>query len=304
MAFQRMAFTGELGPRSAAALRRAVAFAAEEGASLEIVDAVEQLPAWRRTLAPDAMARAQALMVEERERKWRRLAARVGNVPVSVSVGRHFEEVTRTLQRRRCDLLVIHVSGELDNQAMRLMRVCPTPTLLLRPSGAKATGILAAVDPDPADQRRDSLNDAILSRASELARTRKLALHVVHAWDLPEESVLRQSTFIGLPVSEVDAMVRDIAVQRRRHVDALVARHPARGLVRKVWVERGRPELVVQRAVKSHRIGLVVMGTVARSGLSGLVLGNTAETVVRTVKCSVLALKPPGFTSPVRPSRR
>lgn len=243
-------------------------------------------------------------MVEERARKWRRLAARVGNVPVSVSVGRHFEEVTRTLQRRRCDLLVIHVSGELDNQAMRLMRVCPTPTLLLRPSRARATGILAAVDPDPADQRRDSLNDSILSRASELARTRKLPLHVVHAWDLPEESVLRQSAFIGLPVREVDAMVLDIAVQRRRHVDALLARHPARGLARKVWVERGRPELVVQRAVKSHQIGLIVMGTVARSGLSGLVLGNTAETVVRTVKCSVLALKPSGFTSPVRPSRR
>lgn len=42
------------------------------------------------------------------------------------------------------------------------------------------------------------------------------------------------------------------------------------------------------------------MGRVARTGLSGLFMGNTAETVLRSVDCSVLALKPDGFVSPVR----
>lgn len=41
------------------------------------------------------------------------------------------------------------------------------------------------------------------------------------------------------------------------------------------------------------------MGTVARSGLAGFVMGNTAERVLQRLRGSVLAIKPPGFVSPV-----
>ncbi len=44
---------------------------------------------------------------------------------------------------------------------------------------------------------------------------------------------------------------------------------------------------------------LVVMGTVARTGISGLIIGNTAETILNQLTCSVLAIKPPGFNTPV-----
>lgn len=42
------------------------------------------------------------------------------------------------------------------------------------------------------------------------------------------------------------------------------------------------------------------MGTVGRTGLNGLIMGNTAETLLRSLRCSVLAVKPEGFVSPVR----
>ena len=51
--------------------------------------------------------------------------------------------------------------------------------------------------------------------------------------------------------------------------------------------------------VRRERINLLVMGTVARTGIPGLVIGNTAETVLRDARCSVLAVKPPGFETPV-----
>jgi nucleotide-binding universal stress UspA family protein len=41
------------------------------------------------------------------------------------------------------------------------------------------------------------------------------------------------------------------------------------------------------------------MGTVARTGIAGLVMGNTAERVLRRLHGSVLAVKPPGVVSPV-----
>lgn len=44
---------------------------------------------------------------------------------------------------------------------------------------------------------------------------------------------------------------------------------------------------------------LVVMGTVARTGLAGFIMGNTAETILNRIGCAVLAIKPPGFATPV-----
>ena len=40
--------------------------------------------------------------------------------------------------------------------------------------------------------------------------------------------------------------------------------------------------------------------TVARSGAGGMIIGNTAERVLNRMNCSVLALKPDGFVSPVK----
>jgi universal stress protein E len=41
------------------------------------------------------------------------------------------------------------------------------------------------------------------------------------------------------------------------------------------------------------------METVGRTGIPGLLMGNTAETILQQVNCSVLAIKPPGFVTPV-----
>ena len=49
-----------------------------------------------------------------------------------------------------------------------------------------------------------------------------------------------------------------------------------------------------------ERIDLIIIGTVCRRGLAGLIIGNTAEDVLQHVNCSVLALKPEGFVSPIK----
>jgi len=41
------------------------------------------------------------------------------------------------------------------------------------------------------------------------------------------------------------------------------------------------------------------MGTVCRTGIPGYFIGNTAESILSEVSCSVLTLKPEGFISPV-----
>lgn len=41
------------------------------------------------------------------------------------------------------------------------------------------------------------------------------------------------------------------------------------------------------------------MGTVARTGIVGFLMGSTAEFVLRELRGSVVAVKPPGFVTPV-----
>jgi len=43
-----------------------------------------------------------------------------------------------------------------------------------------------------------------------------------------------------------------------------------------VELGRGEPEDAIARFLESHGIDVVVMGTVARTGIAGLVMGNTA----------------------------
>ena len=56
----------------------------------------------------------------------------------------------------------------------------------------------------------------------------------------------------------------------------------------------------------AQRLGadLVVIGTLGRTGLSRLMLGNTAEKVLETCDSSILTVKPDGFVSPVDPTIR
>ena len=56
---------------------------------------------------------------------------------------------------------------------------------------------------------------------------------------------------------------------------------------------------VIERVLETHQPGVVVMGTLARAGLKGVFMGNTAERVLGTVGGSVLAVKPQGFETPI-----
>ncbi|MEX2133825.1 MAG: universal stress protein [Acidimicrobiia bacterium] len=66
---------------------------------------------------------------------------------------------------------------------------------------------------------------------------------------------------------------------------------------------QGTASKVFPKLADVLEVGLIVMGTVARTGISGLIMGNTAETILRSVRCSVLAVKPEGFVTPVTPAK-
>jgi len=50
--------------------------------------------------------------------------------------------------------------------------------------------------------------------------------------------------------------------------------------------------------VKNKHVDILVMGTLARTGILGYLMGNTAKGIMKELECAVLALKPGGFISP------
>ena len=90
--------------------------------------------------------------------------------------------------------------------------------------------------------------------------------------------------------------------ERRKHrglLSALAARTVPSSMPYKLHMAKGDPRRALPRLVARHRPDVIVMGTVGRTGIAGLIVGNTAEEVLMQVTCSVLAVKPRGFVSPI-----
>jgi universal stress protein E len=66
----------------------------------------------------------------------------------------------------------------------------------------------------------------------------------------------------------------------------------------KAHLIHGEAREVILALARALAIDLIVLGTVRRTGLPGLLMGNMAEEVPRQVDCSVLTVKPEGFSSP------
>ncbi len=69
-----------------------------------------------------------------------------------------------------------------------------------------------------------------------------------------------------------------------------------------VHMLKGSADFVLPTFVVEQRVDLVVMGTVARRGAPGWMIGNTAEQMLDRIDCSLLAMKPDGFVCPIKQS--
>jgi nucleotide-binding universal stress UspA family protein len=180
------------------------------------------------------------------------------------------------------------------------MRCCPV--WIAQPDTSdRYHRIVVAVDYRPDSPENDALNRQLLEMASSLAHTENAQLHVVHAWRLHGEQTMR-SLRTGLGPAEVDEVVNTAAEKRRTWLEGIVAAHCHRDeavSAPEVHLLRDSASAAVPALVHSAGAELVVMGTVGRTGIPGYFIGNTAETILGRIDCSVLAVKPPGFESPV-----
>lgn len=310
--FKNILVTGSEGQVEVPVLRAAARLAETNEAELTVLGVFEPLPARRRTATVEGRTvDLEELLTAKRAEELRKVVEEAGipNAAVEVAAGKAFIEVTLHAMSHGSDLVIVgespsskEGSRSMTPDVLQILRTCPVPVWVMCPRQAEKPKVLALVDPDPDHPERDSLNDRVLELATSIIRREGGELHVAHAWELHGEAALRHSGFISLPDHEVNVLVQAAEEEHRSRVDELAERHAVTELIGRIHLVKGAPAKVLPGLVKELDVDLVVMGTVARTGLSGLIMGNTAETVLRSVPCSVLTVKPDGFVSPVEPA--
>lgn len=295
---------GDVSPQPA--IERAAELATANGARLTLVDVLPEEPAgpW---MAVPGRAELERVLITARREELEELAAplraRGIEIDCRILVGIVFVELIRKVQRSGHDLVIKTAQGAggalggiLGSTAFHLLRKCPCPVWAVKPGEASRGRVLAAVDPNPESPADDALSRTVLELASSLARSKKAELDIVHAWWLWSEPMLR-SRRLNMPPERVDEIVEESRAEARRSVEALLATVDLDGVDFRLHIEQGRPFEVI--SAFSKRSDVAVLGTLSRAGIAGVLIGNTAERVLHQVDCSVFAVKPPGFESPV-----
>jgi len=292
------------------ALQKAAALAGNNRARLTIVDVIEELPRDMRILVTAIhLGDLQKLAVAERRKQLAHLIApfksRGLRVSARVLVGKPFIELIREVLRNKHDLVIRAAKKNsglkmvFGSTAMHLMRKCPCPVWIVKQENRKNTGgVMAAVDPDPNDGKRNALNNKIMELAASLARMEERAFHPVHVWKLYTERMLVSRG--GLSHEEVEKLARTVRAEREAWLGELVDTYAPGTPPSRIHLLKGEADVLIPQAAKKEKIGLIVMGTVSRTGISGFLIGNTAEKILNRVDCSVLTVKPEGFVTPVK----
>ena len=279
---------------------KAVAFADRNNASITVMDVVDSIPHRRRTFrTANAVYDLQDMLISDSIGRVEELlegaGTRVDPVPEAVVVsGERHIEIIRQILTTGHDLVIIADAEEgYHATTHHLLRKAPCPVWLMTPAIEHDQRILAAVDPDPLRPTQELLNDDVLALAASLASDEDAPLHVVHAWNVPGGAGL------GVSLSDQRAFREEALSRQRESLTGLLERHQLPDDTVVHFLE-GHPDEVIREVMLRRGITTIVMGTVARSGIAGLIIGNTAETILRRVGCSVMAVKPQGFETPVR----
>lgn len=206
--------------------------------------------------------------------------------------------IIRAVMRDGIDLVLVGKRNQADGDirkvgtvTIKLLRKCPCPVWAVKPDhdlGQKL--VLAATDLSPVG-RRSVRFGALVARLGEGE------LHVVHAYQVPMELQLAGSS---MSETEYSRAIEEIRTAAQEHIEAGLEEVQDPPPV-SVHVGRNAPSAAIREAIEHLSPDLLVMGTISRTGIPGILVGNTAEKLLERVDCSLLTVKPEGFVSPVPP---
>ncbi len=245
---------------------------------------------------------------------WKKQAHQANvEICIEVQFGKLFYNAIQYVISEQVDCLIKQTESPLseggglfNTQDKHLLRKCPCPVLLHK-QGAPLpfNRVMASIDVDldsdavhPCPLNQTILNTAryfVLSQSSQLNTP---YLEVIHAWQAEAENWVH---YWNTELSQQQLLKWREAV-RQQHLKAVeqeIAATHITDITVDIVLPKGIASEVIPKVVRKHQIDLLVMGTLGRDGLPGMLIGNTSESILEQINCSVLALKPDDFISPI-----
>ncbi len=307
--FNKLLVATDFSPHAAAALRTAAWLAQRSDGEITIAHVVAEVPVVVAALAYDAFLGED---IERTERELRRdsderlaeiereIMATGVRVKGMTLAGPPFVALTHAVQSEGYDLVVCGSRGHskfreflVGSTARRLIQKCPCAVWTTHSDvPERPTAVLAAVD-------FSELSRIALSQACWIAQQAAAPLHVVHVLEPRTlDAPLLEAVCQRSGANWQDAMCSAARRRLQALVDDVVV---GSSLTPSLHVDFGEPWAFLRDTAHQTKADLVVMGTVGRSGVQGVWLGNTAEKLLGVMDCAVLTVKPPGFMSPIPP---
>lgn len=224
----------------------------------------------------------------------------VDNINHTLRWGKDFIECIRAVNEDKYDLVICPPAGNSkipDSIALHLLRKCPCPVWVNHGHLWRgAIRILAAIGPFDNSESNRQFNRSILNHAAWLSRILGGKLHVMHCWKGYMEGMTDSPFFSETEVDKyLDFEKNSSEDEFNMLLDAVEFKEEPRRVLM-----HGDPGTLIPQYAVEKMMDIVVMGSVARSGIAGLLIGNTAEKITTSLDESLLAIKPAGFVSPVR----
>lgn len=303
--YKRILVAIDFSSHSEAAFLQAVWLARTQGASIVLVHTLPDL--LKVAHRASALAKLDLLQGEgeifEREvrqatdEKMRQLIRKHRaddlNIKVETLLGEPFVELIHAVQSEGYDLVLAGTRGMagwkqflVGSTASRLIRKCPASVWVVKDEHVGPPKVvLTATD-------FSTVGWKAVKRGALIAQHANAKIHLLHVID---EGDIPKSLFDNASRKEISDSVE------KRLYEGLESNGIDREQVN-LHLSTGTPWQEVARLSRHLSVDLIAIGTVGRNGIPGLLLGNTAEKVLSTCDCSILAVKPDNFVSPIEPA--
>ncbi len=273
---KRILLATDLSCRCDRALDRAAALAAEWGARLVVVHAIERpapvsnAPSWRRPIDPREAA-MQRILADLRE-------PGALDLELVVERGEPAQLVLDTAARRGAELIVTGVARDetlgralLGSTVDALSRRARAPVLAVRsrPRGPYRDVVVAT----------DFSEDARRALVTTLELFPAARVRLYHAYQVVYEG------FIEDKMSARDGSAQRAQAEAREHLAGIAL---AAGREISTLVEHGPPEIGLRELVLTRGVELVVAGTRGRGRVATLFLGSVAKELLASLPGDVL----------------
>ena len=278
----------QIGKTAKLALEQAQAVASLTGARVTLLHCLDNKASEESPPSADSREQQARTLLEQIAEP---LVAAGVPCQIQVCEGDASAQVLRLIREKNIDLLIVgkRAQSEADGRPLgsvplEVIRYAPCLVSVIRPAAKPVPEIVvAATDGGP-------MGDRVLEAAAKIASIHSATLHVLHAVQIGME----------IQMEGTEAERKFVAERREAIRQSARAAAEKTGFSGRLEVHAGvsTPDQAVSEAVERLKPDVVVLGTVSRTGIPGILVGNTAEQLLSSLDCSLVVEKPEDFIAP------